>query len=60
MFLISKTSKRGGLVVRARLDRRKYPIGKRVSAADMRALNIERHDFRGEWNYLVRPRYLNT
>jgi hypothetical protein len=58
--LISNTTNRGGLVVRARLDRRKYPIGKRVSAADMRALNIERHDFRGEWNYLVRPRYLNT
>src|SRR5450755_5086277 len=49
------TTNRGGLVVRARLDRRNYPTGKKVSAADMRALNIERHDFRGEWNYLVRP-----
>jgi hypothetical protein len=58
--LISNTTNRGGLVVRARLDRRKYPIGKRVSAADMRALNIERDDFRGEWNYVLRPRYLNT
>jgi Rhodopirellula transposase DDE domain len=58
--LISNTTNRGGLVVRARLDRRKYPIGKRVSAADMRALNIDRDDFRGEWNYVLRPRYLNT
>ncbi len=29
--LISNTTNRGGLVVRARLDRRKYPIGKKVS-----------------------------
>ncbi len=58
--LISNTTNRGGLVVRARLDRRKYPIGKKVSVREMRALNIEPHDFRGEWNYVVRPRYLNT
>jgi hypothetical protein len=30
--LISNTTDRGGLVVRARLDRRSYPIGKKVSA----------------------------
>jgi len=58
--LISNTTNRGGLVVRARLDRRKYPIGKRVSAKEMRALNIERNDFRGDWNYVVRPRPLNV
>ncbi len=58
--LIANTTNRGGLVVRARLDRRKYPIGKRVSAKDMRALNIDRNDFRGDWNYVVRPRSLNA
>ncbi|HEX9620869.1 MAG TPA: ISAzo13 family transposase, partial [Polyangiaceae bacterium] len=30
--LIGNTTNRGGLIVRARLDRRKYPIGKKVSA----------------------------
>ena len=54
--LISNTTNRGGLVVRARLDRRSYPIGKKVSAREFRALNIEQNDFRGDWNYVIRPR----
>jgi hypothetical protein len=54
--LISNTTNWGGLVVRARLDRRPYAIGKRVSAKDMRALRIEREDFHGDWNYVIRPR----
>ena len=54
--LISNTTNRGGLVVRARLDRRSYPIGKKVSAKELRALKIERDDFHGDWNYTIRPR----
>jgi hypothetical protein len=54
--LIGNTTNRGGLVVRARLDRRHYPIGKKISAKEFRALNIERDEFHGDWNYVVRPR----
>ncbi len=54
--LIANTTNRGGLVVRARLDRRKYPIGKKVTAKELRALKIERDDFHGDWNYVLRPR----
>ena len=54
--LISNTTNRGGLVVRARLDRRSYPIGKRVSEAEFHALKIERDEFHGDWNYVIRPR----
>jgi hypothetical protein len=54
--LISDTTNRGGLVVRARLDRRKFPIGKKVSAKEFRALKIEPDDFHGDWNYVIRPR----
>ena len=54
--LIGNTTNRGGLVVRARLDRRKYPIGRRVSAKELRALKIEREEFHGDWNYVIRPR----
>jgi hypothetical protein len=54
--LISNTTNRGGLVVRARLDRRPYPIGKKVSAKELRELNIEQAEFHGDWNYVVRPR----
>jgi len=42
--------------VRAKLDKRRYPIGKRVSDREMRALKIEPDDFHGDWNYTVRPR----
>jgi len=54
--LIANTTNRGGLVVRARLDRRKYPTGKKVTTKQLRALNIERDDFHGDWNYVLRPR----
>lgn len=54
--LISNTTNRGGLVVRARLDRRAYPIGKKVSAKELREFNIERADFHGDWDYVIRPR----
>ncbi len=54
--LIGNTTNRGGLVVRARLDRRRYPTGKKVSAKEFRALKIERDDFHGDWNYVIKPR----
>jgi hypothetical protein len=53
--LISNTTNRGGLVVRARLDRRRYPTGKKVSATALRALNIERDAFHGDGNCVIRP-----
>lgn len=56
--LIGNTTNAGGLVVRARLDRRRYPTGKRVSKQELRALSIERDDFHGDWNYVIKPRAL--
>jgi hypothetical protein len=35
---------------------RAYPIGKKVSAKELREFNIEQADFHGDWNYVVRPR----
>jgi Rhodopirellula transposase DDE domain len=54
--LIGSTSNGAGLVVRARLDRRRYPTGKKVSAKELRALEIEPDDFHGDWNYVIHPR----
>jgi hypothetical protein len=54
--LISNTTNRGGLVVRARLDRRKYPIGKKVSPKDLAAIQLEPDRWHGDWNYVIRPR----
>ncbi len=54
--LIGNTSNRGGLVVRARLDRRRYATGKKVSKKDFESLRIERDVFHGDWNYVIKPR----
>ncbi len=54
--LIGNTTTRAGLVVRANLDRRHYPIGKKVSPKEMRLLKIERNRFHGDWNYTIHPR----
>ena len=54
--LIGNTTNTAGLLVAARLDRRKYPIGVKVTNGEMEELNIERDRFHGDWNYTIRPR----
>ena len=54
--LIGNTTNGAGLVVRARLDRRRYPTGKKISAKQLRELEIERDGFHGDWNYVIHPR----
>ena len=54
--LIARTTTAKGLKVKCRLDRRKYPIGRKISAQQMKSLNIERYRFHGEWNYIIKPR----
>lgn len=53
--LISATTTDTGLTVRCELDPHSYPKGITVSDQEMAALNITRADFRGEWNYTIRP-----
>jgi hypothetical protein len=54
--LIGNTTNQGGLVVRARLDRRRYPTGKKISKMALRELRVERADVHGDWNYVIRSR----
>lgn len=56
--LIGATMTKSGLKVRAKLDKRKYPLKVKVSDEDMKSLNIEPHEFHGEWNYTIKPRKL--
>ena len=56
--LIGATMTKSGLKVRAKLDKRKYPLKIKVSDEDMKSLNIEPHEFHGEWNYTIKPRKL--
>jgi len=53
--LIAKTTTAKGLKVRCRLDRRKYPTGRRVSDEEMKRVNLKRNTFHGEWNYVIKP-----
>ena len=54
--LIAKTTTAKGLRVTCRLDRRKYPTGRKDTKNDMKGINLQRNRFHGEWNYVIRPR----
>jgi Rhodopirellula transposase DDE domain len=56
VHLIAKTTTAKGLRVECRLDRRKYPTGRKVSDEEMKSVNIRRSRFHGEWNYVIEPR----
>jgi hypothetical protein len=53
--LIAATTTATGLTVRAELDENKYPKGIKVSDAQLRAVNLSRHLFHGDWNYTIAP-----
>jgi Rhodopirellula transposase DDE domain len=53
--LIGATTNRGGLTVKAQLDKSPYPTKVKIAKKDVDALPIEAHQFHGEWNYTVRP-----
>jgi len=54
--LIARTTTAKGLTVTCRLDRRRYPVGRKVSNNEIATVNLTPHAFHGEWNYLIRPR----
>jgi len=54
--LIGNTRTTAGLRVKAKLDKRKYPLGVVTTNAEMDALSLHRDDFHGEWNYELHPR----
>lgn len=53
--LIARTTTAQGLKVTCRLDRRKYPPGRKVTDEEMKRVNLERSKFHGDWNYTIRP-----
>ena len=53
--LISRTTTAKGLKVTCRLDRRKYPTGRKVTDAEIKRVNLKRNAFHGEWNYTIHP-----
>ena len=53
--LISATTTRTGLKVKAVLDARKYATGVQISDAEMAGLNLCPHEKHPQWNYTLRP-----
>jgi hypothetical protein len=54
--LIAKTTTARGLKVTCRLDRRKYPTGRKVSDEEMQQVQLKPAKFHGEWNYTITPK----
>jgi hypothetical protein len=57
--LIGNTRTAAGLRVKAKLDKRKYPLGVVTTDAEMEALSLHCDDFHGEWNYEIHPRQVD-
>lgn len=53
--LIADTTTAKGLTVTCRLDRRQYPAGRKISDAELAAVQITYEKFHGEWNYTIHP-----
>ena len=50
---IAATTTEAGLTVEAVLDEGTYPIGVKVTDAQMKAVSFTPHQFHGEWNYTI-------
>jgi hypothetical protein len=53
--LIAATTTDAGLKVQCEIDPNTYPAGVKVTDAEMDAINIQRHEFHGDWNYTISP-----
>jgi hypothetical protein len=54
--LIGHTTTQQGLQIRAALDTNRYPLGIKVTDAQLAAVQMEPDSFHGDWNYAIRPR----
>lgn len=54
--LIGATRTTTGLHIQAKLDRRAYPTGIKVTDAEMNDVNLFEEAFHGDWNYTIEPR----
>jgi len=54
--LIGATTSTAGLKVYAELDENTYERAIKITDPQLAAVNLVSHDFRGEWNYTIKPR----
>ena len=55
--LIGSTKTQTGLRVKAKLSRKKYPTGIKVTESELAKVNLRPARFHGEWNYSVLPNH---
>ncbi len=55
--LIAATTTKRGLTVRCELDGATYETGRKVSDEALAAVNLQRDEFHGEWNYRICPTF---
>ena len=53
--LIGGTRTTKGLRVECHLDTNTYPAGIKVSDRELAEVDLQRHEFHGEWNYTIHP-----
>lgn len=53
--LIASTTTTKGLQVKCAMDYNTYPKGVKVTAAELKKVNLIRDSFHGEWNYTITP-----
>jgi transposase len=58
--LIGATTTTKGLRIKAERDTEWYPVGVKISDAEMAALPITRHEWHGDWNYTLHPAAQST
>ena len=56
--LIGNTTTTTGLHIKAKLNRKKYQLGVKVSNAELSKVNLKPAKFHGDWNYTVTPNAL--
>jgi hypothetical protein len=52
---ILATTTGAGLIVEAEIDTNIYEKGIKIPDKELRAINMTKHDFHGEWNYTISP-----
>src|SRR6478736_5033893 len=56
--LIAATATTTGLKVRSEIDPNSYPAGIKIAAADLARVNLQCHEFHGDWNYSIHPSHV--
>lgn len=53
--LITSTTTKSGLIVKAAIDTNQYPTKIKVTDRELAQLKLKRNKFHGEWNYTIAP-----